>query len=67
MVGRVAGYQDLSLTNYVDNVADRDGTDQLRNVQILRFADGDVVLDEERQSAQYRWILFRWSITAHCR
>ena len=51
----MGGNQDLSL-RIVDNVADRDGTDELRNVQILRFADGDVVLDEERQSAQYRWL-----------
>ena len=42
----LGGNQDLSL-RIVDNVADRDGTDELRNVQILRFADGDVVLDEE--------------------
>ena len=40
------GYQDLSL-RITDGVADRDGADQLRNVQILRFADGDVVLDAE--------------------
>ena len=38
--------QDLSL-RITDGVADRDGADQLRNVQILRFADGDVVLDAE--------------------
>lgn len=30
-----------------DNVAGRDGTDTLVNVQVLRFADGDVTLDRE--------------------
>lgn len=30
-----------------DSVVGRDGIDQLGNVQILRFADGDVVLDAE--------------------
>ena len=30
-----------------DNVAGRDGVDQLSNIQVLRFADGDVVLDAE--------------------
>ena len=38
--------QDLSL-RITDGVADRDGADELRNVQVLRFADGDVVLDAE--------------------
>lgn len=36
----------LGLT-VADKVAGRDGTDTLLNVQILRFADGDVVLDAE--------------------
>ena len=40
------GGQDLSL-RLSDKVANRDGIDSLRNVQILRFADGDVVLDAE--------------------
>ena len=44
--GTWLGSQDLGLT-IRDNVAGRDGTDTLRNVQILRFADGDVVLDAE--------------------
>jgi Ca2+-binding RTX toxin-like protein len=30
-----------------DNVTGRDGTDTLVNVQILRFADGDAILDKE--------------------
>lgn len=30
-----------------DKVTGRDGTDTLKNVQILRFADGDVLLDAE--------------------
>ncbi len=30
-----------------DTVSGRDGTDELYNIQILRFADGDVVLDAE--------------------
>lgn len=34
-----------------DTVAGRDGIDQLINVQILRFADGDVVLDAESNVA----------------
>ncbi|NRP16367.1 S8 family serine peptidase [Marinobacterium sp. xm-a-152] len=33
-----------------DKVADRDGTDTLRNIQILRFNDGDIVLDAESNS-----------------
>lgn len=40
------GDQNLNL-RLSDKVANRDGTDSLRNVQILRFADGDVVLDAE--------------------
>ena len=40
------GSQDLGLT-ITDKVAGRDGIDTLHNVQILRFADGDVVLDAE--------------------
>ena len=40
------GYQNLGLT-VADKVARRDGTDLLINTQILRFADGDVVLDAE--------------------
>ena len=40
------GSNDLGLT-ITDSVQGRDGSDQLRNVQILRFADGDVVLDAE--------------------
>ena len=40
------GSNDLGLT-ITDSVVGRDGTDQLRNVQILRFADGDLVLDAE--------------------
>jgi Ca2+-binding RTX toxin-like protein len=40
------GYQNLGLT-VADKVAGRDGTDLLTNTQILRFADGDVVLDAE--------------------
>lgn len=31
----------------IDTVVERDGKDTLRNVQILRFADGDVLLDAE--------------------
>jgi Ca2+-binding RTX toxin-like protein/subtilisin-like proprotein convertase family protein len=41
-----SGSQDLGLI-ITDKVAGRDGTDNLSNVQILRFADGDVVLDAE--------------------
>lgn len=37
---------DLGLT-VADKVAGRDGTDTLLNVQILRFADGDMVIDAE--------------------
>jgi len=37
---------DLSL-RVADQVAERDGIDSLKNVQILSFADGDVVLDAE--------------------
>ena len=44
------GSQNLGLT-ISDKVTGRDGTDQLRNVQILRFADGDVVLDAESNVA----------------
>ncbi len=40
------GSQDLGLT-ITDKVAGRDGIDTLHNVQILRFVDGDVVLDAE--------------------
>lgn len=51
--GRKADYSftwmssnDLGLT-ITDSVQGRDGTDQVRNAQILRFSDGDVVLDAE--------------------
>ncbi|MDC1514410.1 hypothetical protein N8456_09995, partial [Porticoccaceae bacterium] len=40
------GNQNLSLT-IQDTVAGRDGLDTLQNIQILRFADGDLVLDTE--------------------
>jgi Ca2+-binding RTX toxin-like protein len=40
------GGQNLDL-RLSDKVANRDGTDTLRNVQLVRFADGDVVLDAE--------------------
>ena len=40
------GNQNLSLT-IQDTVAGRDGRDTLQNIQILRFADGDLVLDTE--------------------
>jgi Ca2+-binding RTX toxin-like protein len=42
------GNLSLSIT---DKVSGRDGTDQLTNVQILRFADGDIVLDAESNFA----------------
>ena len=42
--------ENLSLA-ITDKVAGRDGTDLLSNVQILRFADGDVVLDAESNVA----------------
>lgn len=44
------GGQNLDL-RLSDKVANRDGIDSLRNVQILRFADGDVVLDAESNTA----------------
>lgn len=40
------GSNDLGLT-ITDSVIGRDGTDQVRNAQILRFSDGDVLLDAE--------------------
>ena len=44
--------RDLSL-KVNDSVAGRDGLDSVRNVQILRFADRDIVLDEESNSANF--------------
>ncbi|MGI9210837.1 MAG: calcium-binding protein, partial [Methylococcaceae bacterium] len=51
--GNKADYSATWLGNYnldlrlSDNVTGRDGTDTLAGIQILRFADGDVVLDAE--------------------
>ena len=42
----------LGLTVF-DGVAGRDGIDQLKNVEILRFADGDIVLDAESNTANF--------------
>ena len=46
------GNRDLAL-RVTDQVEDRDGTDSLRNIQILRFADGDLVLDAESNSSNF--------------
>ena len=43
-MSRVTGLPVLTIT---DTVSGRDGVDDLYNIQILRFADGDVVLDAE--------------------
>ena len=55
------GNQNLSLT-IEDTVAGRDGKDTLTNVQILRFADGDLVLDAESNEPNSNWFLIGQAI-----
>ena len=45
----LSGNQSLNL-QVTDSVDGRDGRDTLNNVQILRFTDGDLVLDAEANS-----------------
>ena len=41
------GWDEYSSLTITDTVSGRDGVDDLYDIQILRFADGDVVLDAE--------------------
>ena len=50
---------DLQVTDSVDG---RDGRDTLKNVQILRFTDGDLILDAEANSANFDSYLIGESI-----
>ena len=52
----------LSMT-IVDGTAGRDGIDSLKNMQILRFADGDIVLDAESNTQNFNAVNVGESIT----
>ncbi|MDC1479889.1 hypothetical protein N8214_10760 [Pseudomonadales bacterium] len=58
----LSGNQNLNL-QVTDSVDGRDGRDTLKNVQILKFTDGELILDAEANSANFDAYLIGESIT----